>query len=82
MMPQNTIIHYWRLQMKTTSLITALALTILIGVTANAATLKCTVEQVEGNVVTMDCGDKAATLSAGTKIKVKTVTTSAAIEGC
>ncbi|MCK5070544.1 MAG: hypothetical protein KAR01_08375 [Desulfocapsa sp.] len=68
--------------MKTTSLIAALALTILISVSANAATLKCTVEKVEGNVVTMDCGDKAATLSAGTEIKVKTVTTSAAIEGC
>ncbi len=68
--------------MKTTSLIAALALSILIAVTANAATLKCTVEKVEGNVVTMDCGDKATTLSAGAEIKVKTVKTSAAIEGC
>ena len=51
--------------------------------TIQAAALKCTVEKVEGNVVTMDCGDKAATLSAGTKVKVKTAKAkSAAIEGC
>lgn len=70
--------------MKTaTALITALALTMMISVTAQAATLKCTVEKVEGNAVTMNCGDKAATLAAGTEVKVKTVKTkAAAIEGC
>ncbi len=66
-----------------TALITALALTVMISVTAQAATLKCTVEKVEGNVITMDCGDKAASLAAGTEVKVKTAKTkAAAIEGC
>ena len=70
--------------MKTiTTLITALALTAMISISVQAATLKCTVDKVEGNVVTMDCGDKAATLSAGTKVKVKTAKAAAtAIEGC
>jgi len=68
---------------KLTTLITALALTTMISISAQAATLKCTVEKVEGNVVTMDCGNKAATLSAGTKLKVKTAkAASATIEGC
>ncbi len=66
-----------------TTLLTALALTIMISVSAQAATLKCTVEKVEGDMITMDCGDKAATLPVGTEVKVKTATnTSAAIEGC
>jgi hypothetical protein len=48
-----------------------------------AATLKCTVDKVEGDVVTMTCADKAATLEVGTKVKVKTAKTkAAAIEGC
>ncbi len=48
-----------------------------------AATLKCTVEKVEGDVVTMNCGEKAATLQAGTTVKVKTEKAkTAAIEGC
>ena len=70
--------------MKTiTTLMTALALTAMISINVQAATLKCTVEKVESNVVTMDCGDKAATLSAGTAVKVKTAkTASSAIEGC
>ena len=68
---------------KLTTLITALALTAMISISAQAATLKCTVEKVEGNVVTMDCGDKAASLSAGTELKVKTAkAASGAIEGC
>jgi len=48
-----------------------------------AATLKCTVEKIEGDVVTMNCGEKAATLEVGTKVKVKTAKAkAAAIEGC
>ena len=70
--------------MKTiTSLIAALALSIMIAVTVQAATLRCTVEKVEGDVITMDCGDKAATLAVGTEVKVKTAASkTAAIEGC
>ncbi len=68
---------------KTIILITTLAFMVTAAVSIQAATLKCTVEKVEGNVVTMDCGDKAATLSAGTEIKVKTAKSkTAAIEGC
>ena len=48
----------------------------------HAATLKCTVEKVEGTMVTMDCGNKAATLSTGAKVKVKTEKAKTAIEGC
>ncbi len=65
------------------SLIAALALSVMIAVTVQAATLKCTVEKVEGDVITMDCGDKAATLAVGTEVKVKTTASkTAAIEGC
>jgi hypothetical protein len=72
------------MRMKTViTLITALALTAMISINAQAATLKCTVEKVDGNIVTMNCGEKAATLSAGTKIKVKTSKAkNSAIEGC
>lgn len=48
----------------------------------HAATLKCTVEKIEGTMVTMDCGEKATDLSAGAKVKVKTEKKTAAIEGC
>ncbi|HIP82397.1 MAG TPA: hypothetical protein EYH19_02290 [Desulfocapsa sulfexigens] len=70
--------------MKTiTTLITALALTAMFSIGAQAATLRCTIKKVEGNIVTMDCGDKAAKLSTDTKVKVKTVkAAAAAIEGC
>jgi hypothetical protein len=68
---------------KITTLMAILLFTATIGVSVQAATLRCTVEKVEGNVVTMDCGDKAATLSAGTAVKVKTAkAASSAIEGC
>ncbi len=64
-------------------LMTAMAFMITAVATAQAATLKCTVQKVEGTVVTMECGDQAATLSPGTKLKVRTETTkAAAIEGC
>ncbi|MCF8056839.1 MAG: hypothetical protein K9K37_09390 [Desulfocapsa sp.] len=68
---------------KSIILMTALVFMVTAVATIQAAALKCTVEKVEGNVVTMDCGDKAATLSAGTEVKVKTAKAkSAAIEGC
>ena len=64
-------------------LMTAMAFMITAVATAQAATLKCTVQKVEGTVVTMECGEQAATLSPGTKLKVRTETTkAAAIEGC
>ena len=70
--------------MKTiTTLMATLAITAMISIGVQAATLKCTVQKVEENVVTMDCGDKAVTLTAGTKVKVKTAKAKAtAIEGC
>jgi len=69
---------------KMTSLLaTTLFFATVLVATANAATLKCTVEKVEGDVVTMNCGDKAATLAAGTEVKVKKAKAkAAAIEGC
>ena len=68
---------------KITTLLAALLLTAMISTAVQAATLRCTVEKVEGNVITMDCGEKAATLKAGTEVKVKTAkAASAAIEGC
>lgn len=69
---------------KLTTLLTAtLFFATVLTASVYAATLKCTVEKVEGDIVTINCGDKATTLEAGTKIKVKTVTTkAAAIEGC
>jgi hypothetical protein len=68
---------------RTIILLTALAFMVTAVASIQAATLKCTVDKVEGNVVTMDCGDKAATLAAGTEVKVKTAKAkSAAIEGC
>ena len=70
--------------MKTiTTLMTVLALTVLISMSVQAATLKCTVQKVDGDIVTMNCGSKSAVLAAGTKVKVKTAkVASAAIEGC
>ena len=68
---------------KLTSLTAILLFTAMITISAQAATLKCTVEKVEGSVVTMDCGDKSATLTAGSTLKVKTAKAkTAAIEGC
>ena len=64
-------------------LITALASMGMAVATIQAAALQCTVKKVEDNMVTMDCGEKAASLSAGTEVKVKTKKPkTAAIEGC
>lgn len=68
---------------KITGLMAILFFTLLIGTAAQAAPLRCTVINVLDTVVTMECGDKAATLKAGTKLKVKTSKGApAAIEGC
>lgn len=67
---------------KMTMLITMLFM-LSTAATLYAATLKCTVEKVEGNMITMDCGDKGATMAVGTKVKLKTQkAAAAAIEGC
>jgi hypothetical protein len=68
---------------KITTLMAILLFTVMMSTGVQAATLRCTVDKVEGNVVTMDCGDKAATLSVGTAVKVRTAKAkAAAIEGC
>jgi hypothetical protein len=46
-----------------------------------AASAKCTVKAIDENVVTLDCGKKAATLEVGSKVKIKSVKKKA-IEGC
>jgi uncharacterized cupredoxin-like copper-binding protein len=67
---------------KTMTLIAALAFMITTSASVQATTLNCSVVKVEGTMVTMDCGDKAASLSTGAKIKVKTKKAKPAIEGC
>ncbi|MEN8190176.1 MAG: hypothetical protein ABFS19_10040 [Thermodesulfobacteriota bacterium] len=47
-----------------------------------AATLKCSVTKVDDNVVTLECTKGADKLKPGMEVKVKTVSSSAAIEGC
>ena len=69
---------------KRTILLTAIlcSATLLLA-TAHAATLRCTVVKVDGDQVTMECGEKAKSLAEGVKVKVKTVKAqTAAIEGC
>ncbi|WP_136806624.1 selenite/tellurite reduction operon protein ExtJ [Desulfosediminicola flagellatus] len=46
-----------------------------------AAKLKCTVDAVDGDKVTMTC-EKADKLAPGDKIKVSTAKKGAAVEGC
>ncbi len=58
-----------------------LALTFAVSTVAVAATVKCTVDGVDGDKVTMTC-KKADSLKAGDKVKVKKAKGGAAIEGC
>jgi hypothetical protein len=58
-----------------------LALTFAVSTVAVAATVKCTVDSVEGDKVTMPC-KKADSLKAGDAVKVKAKKGGAAIEGC
>lgn len=68
---------------KITTLMATLIVTAMLTTTAMATTLKCKVVSVEGDTVTMSCGDKAARLTAGTEVKVKVKSQkAAAIEGC
>ncbi|HBH27586.1 MAG TPA: hypothetical protein DDX99_01910 [Desulfofustis sp.] len=63
---------------------TVCALFFIVGAVsaASAATLRCTIDSVEGDKVTMTC-DKADQLSAGDEIKVRPPKKGgAAIEGC
>jgi len=46
-----------------------------------AAKLKCTVDSVDGDKVTMTC-EKADKMKAGDKVKVSTAKKKAAVEGC
>ncbi len=69
--------------MKKITMLIAMLFMLNTAATLYAATLKCTVEKVEGNMITLDCGEKAAKIEVGTKVKVKTQkSASAAIEGC
>ena len=64
-------------------LVTALVSLVMAVASIQAAVLKCSVEKVEGNVVTLNCDEKADALSVGTEVKVKTVKAkTTAIEGC
>ncbi len=63
------------------TLITALA---FYACTVNplfAATLKCTVDKVEGEHVVLYCGKDTEKLQAGVKVKIKTIKAGSAIEG-
>ncbi|MBL4903004.1 MAG: hypothetical protein JKY62_10170 [Desulfocapsa sp.] len=58
-----------------------LVLMFAVSTVAVAAKLKCTVDSVEGDKVTMTC-KKADKLKAGDKVKVSPPKGGAAIEGC
>ncbi|MFV0439425.1 MAG: selenite/tellurite reduction operon protein ExtJ [Desulfopila sp.] len=61
----------------------ALALAMVLGVagTSFAARVKCTVDAVDGDKVTMTC-EKADKMKAGDEVKVSLPSKSGAIEGC
>jgi len=67
--------------MKKSIVSVVLALTFAVSTIAVAATVKCTVDSVAGDKVTMTC-KKADTLKAGDKVKVKPKKKAPAIEGC
>ena len=47
-----------------------------------AAKIKCEVEQVDGEKVILNCGDKADKFAEGDKLRVPTAKKGAAVEGC
>lgn len=65
---------------KTIGLLVALSMAVT-GI-AFAATTKCEVVSINGDTVVMNCGSKASQLTVGQKVKVKTKSKTAAIEGC
>ncbi len=68
---------------KMTTMLAILLFTVTTTVAIQAATLKCTVVKVDDDIVTMDCGEKAETLSEGAEVKVRVARAkAAAIEGC
>ncbi len=58
-----------------------LVLTFAVSTVAIAAKVKCTVDSVEGDKVTMTC-KKADKVKAGDKVKVMLPKSGGAIEGC
>ena len=69
--------------MKTTSaLMLALVLSVFTVNSGLATTLKCTVEKVEEGKIVLNCGEDAAKIEPGVKVKLKTVKKQAAVEGC
>ncbi len=69
--------------MKTTfALIFVLILSVFTINSGLATTLKCTVEKVENETIILNCGEEAAKIEPGVKVKLKTVKTVTAIEGC
>jgi hypothetical protein len=46
-----------------------------------ASSAKCTVTEIQDNIVTMDCGNKAKKMQVGDNLKVKTIKKQA-VEGC
>jgi len=69
--------------MKKTIVSTVMALIFAVSVvgTGMAASVKCTVDAVDGDKVTMTC-KKADKLKAGDKVKVKKAKKAGAVEGC
>lgn len=63
------------------SLVMALAFALSTVSVGWAASVKCTVEKIDGATVTLDCGSKASKLAVGSAVKVK-AQKKKAIEGC
>ncbi len=63
------------------SAVMALVFAISVVGTGMAASIKCTVDSVEGDKVTMTC-KKADKLKAGDAVKVKKAKKAGAVEGC
>jgi hypothetical protein len=57
------------------------ALFVCTATTSFAASAKCTVVEISGDHLVIDCGEKGKKFGEGTKIKIKTVKV-AQVEGC
>ena len=64
-----------------TALVLAMALAFVTAGSSFAAKVKCTVDAVDGDKVTMTC-EKADKMKAGDKVKVTTASKGAGVEGC
>lgn len=53
----------------------------LTGAPVFAASAKCEIVSVEGDILVLDCGKRAAKFEAGKKVKIKTVK-KRQVEGC